>query len=54
MRNRLPYCHYIVVAGDQHVVEIASMALDLLAIAVVFQIPHRPSAKLIIRMGIHR
>ena len=44
----------IVVPGDQHVVEIASMALDLLASAVVFQIPHRPSAKLIIRMGIHR
>ena len=40
--------------GDQHVVEVASMALDLLASSVVFQIPHRPSAKLNIRMGIHR
>ena len=34
--------------------EIASMALDLLAGSVVFQIPHRPNARLNIRMGIHR
>ena len=44
----------IVGPGDQHVVEVASMALDLLASSVVFQIPHRPSAKLNIRMAIHR
>ena len=42
------------VAGDRHVSEIASMALDLLAGSVVFQIPHRPNARLNIRMGIHR
>ena len=30
------------------------MALDLLAGSVVFQIPHRPNAKLNIRMGFHR
>ena len=30
------------------------MALDLLAGSVVFQIPHRPNARLNIRMGIHR
>ena len=34
--------------------EIASMALDLLAGSVVFQIPHKPNAKLNIRMGFHR
>jgi len=39
--------------GDRHVSEIASMALDLLAGSVVFQIPHRPNAKLTIRMGFH-
>lgn len=37
--------------GDQHVVEIANLALDLLASSVVFQVPHQPSAKLNIRMG---
>ena len=40
--------------GDNHVTEIASMALDLLAGSVVFQIPHKPNAKLNIRMGFHR
>ena len=40
--------------GDRHVSEIARMALDLLAGSVVFQIPHKPSAKLNIRMGFHR
>ena len=40
--------------GERHVSEIASMALDLLAGTVVFQIPHRPNAKLNIRMGFHR
>jgi len=39
--------------GDNHVSEIASMALDLLAGSVVFQIPHKPNAKLNIRMGFH-
>ena len=29
------------------------MALDLLAGTVVFQIPHRPNARLHMRMGIH-
>ena len=29
------------------------MALDLLAGSVVFQIPHRPNARLNIRMGLH-
>ena len=40
--------------GDRHVSDIASMALDLLAGSVVFQIPHRPNVKLNIRMGFHR
>ena len=31
----------------------ASMALDLLAGSVVFQIPHRPNSRLNIRMGLH-
>ena len=44
----------IMIPGDRHVSEIASMALDLLAGSVVFQIPHRPNARLNIRMGIHR
>merc|ERR1711892_36329 len=39
--------------GDRHVSEIASMALDLLAGSVVFQIPHKPNAKLVLRMGFH-
>jgi len=39
--------------GDRHVSEIASMALDLLAGSVVFQIPHRPNSRLNIRMGVH-
>ena len=34
--------------------EIASMALDLLAGSVVFQIPHKPNAKLVLKMGFHR
>ena len=40
--------------GNKHAPEIATMALDLLAGSVVFQIPHRPNARLNIRMGIHR
>jgi len=39
--------------GDLHVSEIATMALDLLAGSVLFQIPHRPGEKLQIRIGIH-
>ena len=46
--------HVSTCPGDRHVSEIASMALDLLAGSVVFQIPHRPNARLNIRMGIHR
>ena len=50
------YCFMILrwFLGDRHVSEIASMALDLLAGSVVFQIPHKPNAKLVIRMGFHR
>ena len=47
-------CKSILILGDRHVSEIASMALDLLAGSVVFQIPHRPNARLNIRMGLHR
>ena len=46
--------HLLLVPGDRHVSEIASMALDLLAGSVVFQIPHKPNAKLVLRMGFHR
>ena len=42
-------CH----AGDKHVTEIATMALDLLAGSVLFKIPHRPSETLQIRSGVH-
>ena len=48
------HCSSSLISGDRHVSEIASMALDLLAGSVVFQIPHRPNARLNIRMGIHR
>lgn len=40
-------------AGNKHVSEIASMALDLLAGSSQFKIPHRKSEKLRIRSGIH-
>ncbi|KAM4722976.1 atrial natriuretic peptide receptor 2-like [Rhinophrynus dorsalis] len=39
--------------GITHVSEIASMALDLIAICQCFKIPHIPDAKLKIRAGIH-
>ncbi|ODN04011.1 Atrial natriuretic peptide receptor 1 [Orchesella cincta] len=39
--------------GSQHIAEIATMSLDLLAGSVCFQIPHRPGEKLQIRIGIH-
>ena len=45
---------FILFSGDNHVTEIASMALDVLAGSVVFQIPHKPNTKLNIRMGFHR
>ena len=45
---------FILISGDNHVTEIASMALDVLAGSVVFQIPHKPNTKLNIRMGFHR
>ena len=44
----------MLLAGDKHVTEIASMAFDLLAGFVVLQVPHRPSMKLNVRMGFHR
>lgn len=39
--------------STNHVTEIATMALDLLAGSVIFQIPHRPSERLQIRSGVH-
>ncbi|XP_044158300.1 atrial natriuretic peptide receptor 1-like [Bufo gargarizans] len=39
--------------GINHVAEIASMALDLVAVCHSFKIPHIPAAKLKIRAGIH-
>lgn len=39
--------------GNQHVSEIASMALDLLAASAQFKIPHRKSELLQIRSGAH-
>ncbi|XP_035705961.1 uncharacterized protein LOC110846821 [Folsomia candida] len=39
--------------GGLHISEISTMALDLLAGAVTFQIPHRPGEKLQIRIGLH-
>ena len=40
--------------GDEHVTEIAAMALDLLAGSVVFQVPHKPNKKINLRRGFHR
>ena len=53
-RNTNTTCSQCNISGDRHVSEIASMALDLLAGSVVFQIPHKPNAKLVLRMGFHR
>ncbi|KAG8437216.1 hypothetical protein GDO86_008060 [Hymenochirus boettgeri] len=39
--------------GNNHVAEIASMALELVAVCHCFQIPHIPDRKLQIRVGIH-
>jgi class 3 adenylate cyclase len=49
----LPMASHYSLPGDQHVVEIALMALDILAGAVVFEIPHKPNTRLSLRMGIH-
>ena len=40
--------------GEEHVSEIAVMALDLLAGSVVFQVPQKPNKRIQIRMGFHR
>ena len=50
------FCLFFVpnLPGEEHVSEIAAMALDLLAGSVVFQIPHKPNKKINIRMGFHR
>ena len=47
----LIYTRYV---GEEHVTEIAAMALDLLAGSVVFQVPHKPNKKINLRMGFHR
>ncbi|CAJ0958950.1 unnamed protein product, partial [Ranitomeya imitator] len=39
--------------GISHVAEIASMALDLIAVCHSFKIPHLPDMKLKIRAGVH-
>ncbi|KAM4706822.1 atrial natriuretic peptide receptor 1-like [Discoglossus pictus] len=39
--------------GIRHVSEIASMALDLVAVCKTFRIPHKPNTQLRIRAGIH-
>ena len=39
--------------GNKHAVEIATMALDLMAGSAVFIIPHRPAERLQLRVGIH-
>ncbi|XP_043530104.1 atrial natriuretic peptide receptor 1-like [Chiloscyllium plagiosum] len=39
--------------GIDHASEIASMALDLVAVCNTFKIPHKPQTKLKIRAGIH-
>ena len=40
--------------GENHVSEIAEMALDLLAGSVVFQVPNKPNKNINLRMGFHR
>ena len=39
--------------GNQHVVEIAKMALALRAAVLKFKISHRPDRALLIRIGMH-
>jgi len=39
--------------GNKHAAEIATMALDLLAGSSIFVVPHRPTEKLQLRIGIH-
>lgn len=46
-------CDFVPIAGDKHVSEIATMALDLLAASSVFQVPKRPGERLQIRSGAH-
>ena len=54
MRAKLEYEYQVQpIWTTKHITEIAGMALDFLAGSVVFQIPHRPNARLHMRMGIH-
>jgi atrial natriuretic peptide receptor A len=39
--------------GDQHAAEIANLAIDLKSITPTIVVPHDPSKRLQIRMGIH-
>ena len=39
--------------GDQHVVEICDMALNLLDVVSRFKVRHRPEEKLKLRIGLH-
>ena len=39
--------------GDQHVVEISDMALNLLDVVSLFKVRHRPDEKLKLRIGLH-
>jgi len=39
--------------GNKHAAEIGTMALDLLAGSAIFIVPHRPTEKLQLRIGIH-
>ena len=39
--------------GDNHVSEIANLALDLVSAALSFRIRHRPDLELQLRIGLH-
>jgi len=39
--------------GIRHAGELATLALDLLNMTHHFQIPHKPDAKLMLRIGLH-
>ena len=39
--------------GDRHAAEVASMAWQIVAACLTFQIPHLPGEALQIRVGIH-
>ena len=43
----------LIFSGNKHVLEIASMALDLSAASGNFRIPRVPNFRLKLRMGIH-